>query len=190
MKKRTETEIKAYYRQKLKDKFVKRRKDLIQQYYEFTHGAYKMSNIEADVFTFIDDMSRLNDHCYTSSTRPLQEFTGASRSTIVRALKRLEEQKIIIKFDTTTTVPYYITSELYFARLYHWIYIEKYYPTEVLEPLKPYYDIAKRYPNDIAAVYSAVEGLMRRLHVQKIDLTKELRTADFYGKKQTQNTYF
>jgi hypothetical protein len=190
MKKRTETEIEEYYIKLLKGKFIKYPLDLVKKIQRYTHGDYKPSCTEAIIYGSIDLFSRLDNHCFTSSTRALQEITGASRSTVVRALNRLEENKVIIKLETNTTVPYYVTYELYFARLYHWVYIEKYYPTEVLAPLKPYHDIIKRYPNDATSARRAVESLMRLLHVEKIDLTKELKTADFYGKKQTQNTYF
>ena len=189
MKKRSENEIKEYYRKSLKNKFVKRRKDLIQQYLDYTHGAYKMSNIEADVFSFIDDMSRLKDHCYTASTRALQEFTSTSRSTIVRALRRLEENNIIIKLETTTLVPYYITYELYFARLYHWITFEDYYPECVKDVKKTLNDIYAKYSTPDEK-HKAVESLMRRFHVKDIDLTKELKSANFYGAAKEKPTYY
>lgn len=191
MKKRTEIEIEEYYVKLLKNKFIKYPLDFIDKIINYTNCAYKPSCLDAVVYGSIDYLSRLDKHCYTSSTRMLQKITGASRSTVVRALNRLEDNKLLIKFETSTTVPYYVTYELYFARLYHWICIEKYYPTEVLEPLKPYYDIIRRYPNDASAARSAVESLMVRLGVKKTDLTKELKTAEhYYGKKQTQNTYF
>ena len=186
--KRTENDIKKYYAKILKDKFAKLPLDLIEKVYAYSRGEYKMSTTEAVIYGVIDYFSRLDNHCYTSSTRLLQEVTGACRRTVARALKRLEENKIILKLETTTTVPYYVTYELYYARIYHWVVIKGYYPEEVENPEKPYVDIVTGKTRE--AGHSDVALLMRRLNVENVNIKKELRTAQYYTIKQKQPTYY
>ena len=155
-----------------------------------SNETYTMSRVEALCFMEINSASQLKDHCFTSSTSRLEYVTYASRSTIVRALKRLEEQNIILKFETTTTVPYYVPRALYYARLYHRIDINKYYPDNIVDKQPEITKLKELFNNDVERCRNQLITFMKELNVQDLKLDKELKTAPFLKGKDKHPTYF
>lgn len=187
MKQRTENEIKASYRQRKKKGFFTREMKIIEKYSTET---YKMSDYEATVFSIITYYSKLKDHCFTASTRVIEEETWKCRSTIMRALKRLEENLIIIKFETTTKVPYYVPRDLYYARVYQRIDIDKYYPDNIVNVKPELTKIKELYNNDTERIKSQVITFIKESKALEVNIDKELKTAPFMRGKDKQSTYF
>lgn len=170
-----------------KQPYFTREYKLIEKYSTET---YAMSDYEATVFSIIAQNSKLKDHCFTGSTKIIEESTHKCRRTILRALKRLEENKVIIKLKTTTVVPYYVPRDLYFARVYHRINLKKYYPDNITNLYEELDVIKQRYPYDEIRQDKAVESVIRQLHAHEINIEKELKTAIFLPHKDIKPTYF
>lgn len=157
---------------------------------KYSTDTYTMSRVEALCLMEIRSASQLKDHCFTSSTSRLEYITYASRSTIVRALKRLEEQNIILKFETTTRVPYYVPRDLYYARVYHRIDLKKYYPENIVD-IKPEFTKLKEFYNgDIKRINNQLIHFMKELKVEEIKLDKELKSAPFLPNKAQRPTVY
>ena len=187
MKKRTNEEIRKAYQKRPKSGFWKRKYGLIAKY---STENYSMSDYEATVFSIILDRSELKDHCFTGSTRIIEEETGKCRSTIMRALKRLEENHIIIKFETTTRVPYYVPRDLYYARIYHRIIQKDYYPENIVDIKPEITKIEEFYNNDNERIHSQIITFIKESKALEVKLDKELKTAPFPKNKEIKPTFF
>lgn len=171
----------------VKSKYFKRKYGLIKKY---STEAYQMSDYEATVFSIIEDNSMLKDHCFTGSTRFIEEETGKCRRTILRALKRLEENKVIIKFKTSTIVPYYVPRDLYYARIYHRIKLKTHYPDNVLNLYEELEEFKNLYQYDQINYDKAIESTIRKLKADEINIEKELKSAEFLPHKNIKPTFF
>lgn len=188
MKKRTNEEKMEQLAKSIKpDEYYKKRFKTI---YKFSSDDYKMSSTECDCYEIIYHHSQLKDHCFTASTKKIEYATGKSRSTIMRALKRLEENLIIIKFETTTKVPFYVPRDLYYARIYHRIDHTKYYPDNIVDVTPEITKIKQFYNNDSARIRNQIITFIKDSKALEVKLDKELKSAPFLPNKSNQPTYF